>query len=368
MKKTVIFGGTFAPPHAGHKNLLREIMSHGYDAAIVIPDKIPPHKARDGEPDDFDTRFELTRALFADMENVTVSDIENRREGKSYTADTLKILRGMYPDTELYLLMGSDMLLSIETWFNAEYILTTTPIISAARTPADVQKITEYKKILEKKYNCSIIIYDVSILELSSTQLRSPLVQKIDAHNRANLKPSRYEHVMSVAQYAADLSHHHGIDAYDAYVAALAHDCTKYMDDRAQQDYFEKHGIALTPDERECPKIWHQISGAHFAKTVFGIRNDDIINAVRYHTTGRAGMSKLEKLICLADSIEPRRDYAGVEKMRDTAAHDLNAALLLSFDRLIEYIKERGLAMNVQTLAARDCLRKETENGNNPDA
>jgi len=85
---------------------------------------------------------------------------------------------------------------------------------------------------------------------------------------------------------------------------------------------------------------------------------------VRYHTTGRAGMSKLEKLICLADSIEPSRDYEGVDKMREAARRDLNEALLLSFDRLIEYIKQRGLNMNKTTLSARDSIRKERENGN----
>ncbi len=356
MKKTIVFGGTFDPPHAGHKNLLMSVMSHGYDEAIVIPDKLPPHKIRD--KDDFNERFEKTKALFCDAPNVTVSDIENRREGKSYTAHTLKILRQTYPDREFYLLVGSDMLLTIDSWFDAEYILTTTPIISAARTGEDIKKITEYKKILEKKYNCSIIIYDINILELSSTELRSALVTKINAHNSKHLSPSRLLHVDSVAQYASYLANLHGIGVYDAYVASLAHDCTKYLADGAQLDYFKKHGIKLSDDEKQCPKIWHQISGAHFAKTVFGIDNTDILNAIRYHTTGRENMSKLEKLICLADSIEPRRDYEGVDAMRDMAQKDLDRALLMSLNRLIDYIKQRGLVMNIATLAARDYLEK----------
>lgn len=361
MIKTVVFGGTFDPPHAGHKNILKQVMSHGYDSAIVIPDKIPPHKQKSEAGDDFALRFEKTCALFSDMDNVTVSDIENKREGKSYTADTLKILRELYPENELHLLMGSDMFLTLQTWFNAEYILNTTPIITAARTPKDREKIEAHKKFLEKNYHCSIIIYDVVILELSSTQLRSKLVKKIDAHNKANLKPSRYDHVMSTANYAVSIAHLHGIDPYKAYIAGLAHDCTKYLDDNAQLEYFEKNGITLSDEDRDCPKIWHQISGAHFAKTAFGIDDEDIINAVRYHTTGRAGMSKLEKLICLADSIEPSRDYEGVDKMREAALCDLNRALLLSFDRLIEYIKLRGLNMNKTTLSAREDLK----NGNN---
>lgn len=365
MIKTVVFGGTFDPPHAGHKNLLRQIMRHGYDRALVIPDKIPPHKQKAQDGDDFDTRFLKTKELFADMDNVTVSDIENKREGKSFTADTLKILREQYPESELYLAMGSDMFVTVDKWFNAGYILSTTPIITAARTEADRKRIEAHKQILEKQYDCNIVIYDIDVLELSSTQLRSDIVKRIDAHNKAHLKKSRYDHVMSTANYAASIAHLHNIDPFDAYVAGIAHDCTKYLDDEKQLEYFEKHGIALTDDERDCPKIWHQISGAHFARHTLLIENDDIINAVRYHTTGRAGMSPLEKLICLCDSIEPSRDYDGVDKMRSAAERDLNEALLLSFDRLIEYIRQRGLNMNKTTLLARESIRKELENGNN---
>lgn len=365
MKKTIIFGGTFNPAHEGHKNLLAQVMAKGYDEAIVMPSKIPPHK---GTAATFEERFDSAKTLFADMENVTVSDIENRREGKSYTYDTLCELRKLYPDKKLYFLMGSDMFLYLEKWYRAGDILNTTSIIACARTREDFEKIVEYKNTLEKKYNCDIIIYDINIIDLSSTQLRSELVQKIDAHNRAHLSEKRYNHVMSVAQYAVYLSSFHGIDAYDAYVGAIAHDCTKYLDDAAQLEYFKNNNIELSDDDFNSPKIWHQISGAHFAKHTLGIENEDVINAVRYHTTGRAGMSRLEKLICLADSIEPTRDYDGVENMRNIAKQSLDRALLLSFDRLVEYIKQRGLSMNKTTLTARDYLREEIENGNSTDA
>ncbi len=365
MKKTVIFGGTFNPAHEGHKNLLMQVMAKGYDEAIVIPDKIPPHKSTTAT---FEERFNGVKKLFADMQNVTVSDIENHRSGKSYTYDTLTELRALHPDKKLYFLMGSDMFLSLEKWYRAKDILNSTPIIACARTRDDFKKITEYKKLLEKNYNCDIIIYDINIIELSSTQLRSDLVAKIDAHNKANLSAKRYAHVMSVARYTVYLSSFHGIDAYTAYVGAIAHDCTKYLDDDAQLDYFEKNNISITDNDRQSPKIWHQISGAHFARHTLGIENDDIINAVRYHTTGRAGMSPLEKLICLADSIEPTRDYDGVENMREVAKVSLDKALLLSFERLIEYVNIRGLNMNSTTLEARNHLREEIENGNSTDA
>lgn len=212
--KTVIFGGTFDPPHEGHLHLLQSVMARGYDRAIVIPTKIPPHKLRDTEKDDFSHRFELTQKMFSGMQNVTVSDIENRREGKSYTIDTLKLLQKELPDDKLYLLIGSDMLLSIEQWRDFEEILRRATIISAARKSEDILKIHEYKNYLEKKYNCDIIIYDIDVVELSSSQLRSPLVGRIDAHNKEHLSEKRYRHVMSVAGYAKRLAAMHGIDPY----------------------------------------------------------------------------------------------------------------------------------------------------------
>lgn len=356
MIKTVVFGGTFDPPHIGHKNLLCSVMEHGYDNAIVIPASVPPHKLR-GEKD-FERRFMLAKQMFGSLPFVTVSDIENKRGGKSYTIETLEILRETYPDRKFFLLIGSDMLFSIEHWYRFEDILRTTPIISAARNRDDIAKLTEFSDMLREKYTCEIIIYQMDIVDISSTQLRSELVRSIDEHNKKNLSASRYDHVNSVADYALSLAGKHGIDTYSAYIAALAHDCTKYMDDKAQLDYFKKNAILLSEDELAAPKIWHQISGAHFAQKKFGITDPDILNAIRYHTTGRENMSLLEKLICLADSIEPRRDYVGVEKMRSTAQTDLDSALLMSFNRLIDYIKERGLIMNPQTIKARDRLMK----------
>lgn len=357
MSKTVVFGGTFDPPHIGHRSLLENTMRMGYDRAIVIPDKIPPHKSRAAK-DDFDVRFKAVCDLFADIPGVSVSDIENKREGKSYTSDTLEILRKKYPGDELFLLMGSDMLLSIEQWHNYKTILETTPIICAARTESDRIRITEQKKYLENKYKCNIIIYDFKVLEISSTILRSGLVKRIYEHNKANLSPSRLAHVNSVANYSLELATLHGINPQSAYIAALAHDCTKYMTDTQQIEYFEKNGIILTDDERACPKIYHQISGAHFAEHTLGIEDNDILNAIRWHTTGRENMSALEKLTCLADSIEPLRDYPGVEKMRKTAIYSIDKALLMSLNRLIDFVKERGLNMNNQTIKARDFLMK----------
>lgn len=358
MKKLLVFGGTFDPPHIGHKNLLESVMKTGFDSALVMPAACPPHKKR--ENGDFEKRFELCKKMFSDVSGVTVTDVENKREGANYTYDTLNILRQTYPDSKIYFLMGSDMLLYLEKWYRFEDILKSTPIIAAARSTDDVSKIEQYAKKLCDKYEADITVVPVDIIDISSTELRSELVTKIKAHNEKYLSQKRGAHVNRVADYSATLSGFHNINTFDAYVAALAHDCTKYMTDSEQLDYFEKNCIILTEDEKNTPKIWHQISGAHFAKHTFGIDNEDILGAIRYHTTGREGMSPLEKLICLADSIEPGRDYDGVDKMRETAKTNLDAALLMSFDRLVDYIKERGLNMNPQTLNARNYLKGKT--------
>lgn len=358
MRKLLVFGGTFDPPHIGHKNLLESVMKRGFDKALVMPAACPPHKER--KNGDFERRYELTKEMFSGMDGVTVTDIENRREGKNYTYDTLNLLAGQYPDYQICFLMGSDMLFCLEKWYRFEDILKTTPIVAAARTKADAEKIEDFAKTLCEKYGADITVHTIDIVDISSTQLRSELVTKIKEHNAKYLSEKRNAHVIRVANYVLSLADAHNVNAYDAYVAALAHDCTKYMTDSEQLDYFEKNCIILTEDEKNTPKIWHQISGAHFARTVFGIENEDILNAIRYHTTGRENMSSLEKLVCLADSIEPGRDYDGVDKMREIAKENLDRALLMSFDRLVDYIKERGLNMNPQTLGARNYLKGKT--------
>lgn len=155
------------------------------------------------------------------------------------------------------------------------------------------------------------------------------------------LKSSRYKHSKNVAKEAVRLAKKYGGDTEKAEIAGILHDITKEADEEEHMELIQRAGIELTDMERSSPKLWHAISGSAYIRVELGIMDEDIINAVRYHTTGRAGMSLLEKIIFLADFISADRDYEGVDKMRKFADKGLDIGVL------------EGMAFTVSDLASR---------------
>lgn len=169
-----VFGGTFDPPHNGHYKYVCEAMEKlGLDRLIVIPASIPPHKAGKGISDGAD-RLKMTELLFGGDERVSVSDIELKRQGKSYTVDTVRELREFYPDDEIYFLMGSDMLLSFHTWFCPDEIIEYVRIGAVTRCD-EIPKaeLEEYVKEHFPDNTDRFEICDFEPIELSSTEVRT---------------------------------------------------------------------------------------------------------------------------------------------------------------------------------------------------
>lgn len=153
----------------------------------------------------------------------------------------------------------------------------------------------------------------------------------------------RYEHTLGVAYTAAALAMRHGASIQDAQTAGLLHDCAKCLPDEKRLALCEKNGIPVTEVERRNPFLLHAKVGAHLARRKYGIQNEDILNAVQYHTTGREGMSLLEKIIFVADYIEPGRKQApNLAEIRRLAFEDLDAALLKILADTVEYLKQAG--------------------------
>ena len=173
MERIAVFGGTFNPVHNGHVNAVREIMSAvNLDKVIIMPAKIPPHKiAHDLASEK--QRLDMCRLAFKDMPNVEVSDFEIMREGKSYSYYTVKHLREVYPDSELYFIMGSDMLLSFHEWYRYEDILKMCGIICMSRENGDICELESYAEKLRDKGE--VVIVNAKPYELSSTDVRCKL-------------------------------------------------------------------------------------------------------------------------------------------------------------------------------------------------
>lgn len=179
MKNVAVFGGTFNPFHNGHMRLITEASkAMNFDEIIIIPSKIPPHKKSDCLADEQDRirMIELSLGDNINCEEVQISDIELKREGKSYSVETLRELRKVYPDKDykLYFLMGSDMLICFKEWYKYEEILNLCTLICLSRCDEDTNELEKYADELIT-LGGEVVIVPVEPLEISSTDIRKAL-------------------------------------------------------------------------------------------------------------------------------------------------------------------------------------------------
>lgn len=174
--------------------------------------------------------------------------------------------------------------------------------------------------------------------------------EKIITLIRSKLNTDRFNHSLNVADSAKELALRYGADADKAYTAGLLHDVMKNASPEEQLGVLSEAGIELMPVERENKKLWHAIAGAAYVKFVMGIDDRDIIRAVRYHTTGRAGMSLLERVVYLADYISADRNYNGVEDMRRLCQSDSDEAILYALTFGIPDLVSKGRVIHPDSI------------------
>lgn len=184
-------------------------------------------------------------------------------------------------------------------------------------------------------------------------------MDSINSYIEKNLNEKRKAHVYGVVKTAGELAAKYGCDPVKAETAALFHDMFRSTPVDVLNMYVRQ--LQLDPVLLDNANLAHGPIAAVIMERDYGIHDEDIINAVKYHTTGRAGMSVLEKVIYLADAIEPGRNYPTVDELRKTAAVSLDQACLDSMERSIEYIRERELFLHEDTIKARDYLKKKGE-------
>ena len=389
-----IYGGTFDPPHWGHITAARAAMEQlKLDRLVLIPDRVPPHKALPEGSASPEQRLEMAALAAAELgKRAEVSDRELRRSGPSYTSDTLAALRREYPEDTLWLLMGSDMFLSLQTWHAPEEIMALARIAPFSREAEDESAAFAAQKArLEREYGAQIqIVQNPEVRELSSTEVRAALAagrgsdllppavygyvlrehlygthkvltvltpDELRPIALSYLKPKRMPHVLGTEQEAVRLVRRYGGDETQARIAALLHDCTKKLDMAQQLALCERYGIMLDELEQKALKLLHSKTGAAIARDVFGVE-DTVYDAILYHTTGKPDMTRLEKIIYLADYIEPTRDFPGVDELRKTVYEDMDKGLLMGLTMTIQEMEEMGNPVHHLTRDARDYLLK----------
>lgn len=350
-----IYGGAFNPVHKGHVKLAEEVKTKAdLDRIIIMPSGVSPHKSSDTLICS-EHRLKMCELAF-EGEDYIISDLEIKREGKSYTVDTVTELKKIYPDDELYLIMGSDMLLCFHRWYRYEDILSVSKIVATTRQ--DDISTSELKKYSREVLGKETLIIDFEPFECSSTEVRDILLSGGDASYalpekvlsyikekalytdrytalrqllRQKLDDYRYIHSLGVADSAGDLAKIYGADEEKAYFAGLLHDIAKNMPKEEQLALMEKGGIKLTEEEKNNPALWHAMAGECYLRCEMGITDIEILGSVRYHTTGKKGMTLLEKIIYIADYISAERNYPDVDVMRDLSMnHSLEKASLYS--------------------------------------
>ena len=389
-----IYGGTFDPPHWGHITAARAAMEQlGLDKLVLIPDRVPPHKALPEGSALPEQRLEMATLAAAELgKRAEVSDRELRRDGPSYTSDTLAELRREHPEDTLWLLMGSDMFLSLQTWHAPEEIMELARIAPFSREAEDESAaFAAQQSRLERAYGAQIrIVQNPEVRELSSTEVRAALAagrgsdllppavygyvlrehlygthkvltgltpDELRPIALSYLKPKRMPHVLGTEQEAVRLTRRYGGDETQARIAALLHDCTKKLELPEQLALCKQYGIELDELEQKALKLLHSKTGAAIARDVFGVE-DAVYDAILYHTTGKPDMTRLEKILYLADYIEPSRDFPGVEALRKAVYEDLDHGLLLGLSMTIQEMEEMGNPVHHQTRDARDYLLK----------
>lgn len=171
------------------------------------------------------------------------------------------------------------------------------------------------------------------------------------------LSERRYRHSLGVADEAKKLALHYGADTEKAYLAGLVHDCAKEIPPaRMQELMIHRYGVPVDAQMAHMPRLLHGPLGACVAQSEFEIYDPEILDAIRFHTTGKAGMQLLTKIIYIADYIEPNRDFEGVEALRQLAYQDIDSAILKGVDFTICDLVERGLILHIDTVHARNDL------------
>lgn len=356
-----LLGGTFNPIHRAHVQMARIARDEAaLDMVLLTVAADPPHKRVDGDVPAAE-RYRIAQAALIGEERIAASDLEIARGGKSYTLLTLQELTERYPDAEIFIVLGSDMLADLPKWHRPEEVLKLAGVLCVPRIGRN-ENDGETARMLSERYNAKIRLLSAKADRISSTEIRKNLleglpldgwmpdaaeqalyeggayfpaeVRALQEKCRAALTPKRYRHSCGTMRAAAKLSVLWKQDAKKARIAALLHDCAKCLDPRLQE--------LLSGDESGIAAVYHAFAGAVLAKMEYGVTDDQILRAIRLHTTGDWGMSDFDALLYTADLVEPTRTFAGVEEDRNRLTEDIDRYMQYALTRVTELVERKG--------------------------
>ena len=411
--KIALFGGTFNPPHIGHIRAFRSFCENiAPDTVYVMPASIPPHKEISAA-DMPCHRYNMARIAFSESyKNVKISALEISRKGKSYSIDTVEKLLSDHGVKKLYMYIGSDMLFYFEKWKDYEKLFEKCILVTAARCKEDEKALFECCERYKREYGCEYILLPLTPFDISSTELRDmpysemgrylpdevkEYITENDLYGKADadgditseetllrikkdlplyIDEKRMEHVLSVEETALSMAEIflplYGFSKEylrDISAAALLHDITKNKEEIWHEEYLEKR-MAKT-EYYGYKAVYHSWSGAYFSLENYRV-NPRVFRAVYNHTTANADMDIFEKIIYLADYIEPTRKYESCialrlrfkelcEKYRDDKEElktVIDTVILDSLEGTLSHLSDCGRTVCPALYSARDYLKR----------
>lgn len=384
--KIGIYGGAFDPFHNGHLSMIRgAIASKKVDRVLVIPTGMPCFKpARKMTLSPY--RFYMVKEALKNEPKCEVCDIEQVFGEPSYTVTTLKNLRKqkvVSEKDELYLMCGSDILFEFESWYQTEEILKQAKLFCALRPGIDEGQARNEAAHLEEIFDTKIKFFPIDGVEVASSVLRTraewetaqdvpevvrtfikthdlyrddaPLMHVSDEMYKTLMKHCftlfhemsgrRLLHSMNVCVLSVRYALRFGADPDTCALAGLLHDCAKELPEQQQIDLAAKIIHGYIPGKQ----ILHSPAGAVYAKEHYGVEDQEVLDAIQYHTIGREIMTITDKIVYLADKVEPSRDFDDLTLIRQYAEQDLDAALIECYCAIKESFAKKGQQIHDDT-------------------
>jgi len=331
-------------------------------------------------------RLKLCNIMFGNIQNIEISTDEMAQNGANYTVDTVQRLQARYPNAQITVALGGDMLLALHQWYDVKLLCQLVDFAVLSREEninRDDIALQRQATYMQATYQAKITLVPHDPIEAGSYALRqqlmrgedspllSPVMTYIDTHNlyrhpskrlsiakieqlvREILSPKRWQHSLGTAETAADLARCHGVNEDDAYRAGLWHDFTKEENLQKQLQICHSYGIMSSVDENL--NLLHSYSSACLAFDVYG-ESRAVAMAIAAHVCGQIGMSQLAKCAYLADKTEPGRNYPEVTALRDLSRHDLDAAMVATLEQIMQWHFKRGGIVYPQSITTRNFL------------
>ena len=371
-----IMGGTLDPVHEGHIRMAQHALkAAALDRVLMLPSGVPPHKPGVTPPEH---RWRMLCAACAGLPGLEPCRV-----------DTLSILREKYPKAELFYLIGADTLMELKKWREYGRVLTLCRFLVCPRSTRYTREELEQERARLQMLGGHIAWLDMEPLDVSSTQIREAirtgktlpgLPVQVWEYARAvglygaevripqaalwldrlfdTLSTKRFSHTLAVAAEARRLARIHGLDEDRAEMAGLLHDCAKCMPLKEMQRLAQENRLTDDPTLMESGSLLHAIAGAYVAEKEYAVSDPAVLDAIRYHTTGAPGMTRLDMAVWLADAIEPTRaPYPLLEEVRALAETSLEKALIASMEGTLRYVRKKGENVHPATMRTLEWLK-----------